>query len=117
MIGERSFGLQAEVFSSEPLAAWRYLSSLTSTRQSSRILGPNSGVMLNTPSLTITGSAVDPLSGMDAVTCNGTAAKMTSVIFSCELPLKRGTTEIQIEATDRAGNAAASAITVHRLSE
>ncbi len=82
-----------------------------------RILGPNSGVMLNTPSLTITGSAVDPLSGMDAVACNGTAAKMTSVIFTCELPVKRGTTEIQIQATDRAGNVAASAITVHRVSD
>ena len=81
-----------------------------------RILGPNSGVILNTPSLTITGSAVDPLSGMDAVTCNGTVAKMTSVIFTCEIPVKRGTTEVQIQATDKAGNASDSAITVHRLS-
>ncbi len=82
-----------------------------------RILGPNNGVVLNAPSLTITGSAVDRLSGLDAVTCNGTAAEIISVIFTCELPLERGTTEIQIQATDKAGNVAASPITVHRLSE
>ena len=51
------------------------------------------------------------------MTCNGTSAKMTSVIFTCELSLKRGTTEIQIQATDEAGNLADSALTVHRLSE
>ena len=43
--------------------------------------------------------------------------KMTSVIFTCEVPLERGATEIQIQATDRAGNATASTITVHRVSE
>ena len=82
-----------------------------------RILGPNSGVTLNASSVTITGSAVDPLSGLDAVMCNGTVGKMTSVIFTCEVPLERGATEIQIQATDRAGNATASTITVHRVSE
>ena len=82
-----------------------------------RILGPNSGVTLNSPSLTITGSSVDPLSGMGAVTCNGIEAQMASVIFTCELPLELGTTEIQIQARDKAGNVADSAVTVHRLSE
>ena len=55
-----------------------------------RILGPNSGVTLNNPSVTVTGSAVDPLSGLGAVACNKTSAKMTSVIFTCELPPEAG---------------------------
>jgi len=42
---------------------------------------------------------------------------MTSGIFTCELTLQLGTTKIQIQATNKAGNVADSAITVHRISE
>ena len=82
-----------------------------------RILGPNSGVTLNTPMLTVIGSAIDPLSGLETVTCNGNTADMTSAIFTCELALKQGTNEITIQGSDLAGNVASATLRVHRSAE
>ena len=51
------------------------------------------------------GVASDALSGLDTVSCNGTAASLSASAFLCEVPLS-GHTPVTIIATDVAGNEA-----------
>jgi hypothetical protein len=64
------------------------------------------------PSLDVTGTVTDALSGVDQVTCNGTSASRSGNSYSCTLTLTEGDNTINVSATDWAGNTAQSSANV-----
>jgi uncharacterized Zn-binding protein involved in type VI secretion len=86
--------------------------SIDKTPPSLAIASPADGTFLRASSVTVTGSAADALSGTENVLCNGTPASLSGSEFSCAVALVEGTNSILVEALDRAGNPASSAITV-----
>jgi uncharacterized repeat protein (TIGR01451 family) len=68
------------------------------------ILTPAAGSTVATSAVLLQGTAQDATSGLDAVTCNGTAAALDGSAFSCPLTLAVGANTIAVRAVDRAGN-------------
>jgi hypothetical protein len=65
---------------------------------------PLPGTALEDSPALITGVVNETLSGVAAVTCNGTNATLSSSSFTCNVPLETGPNNIQILASDVAGN-------------
>ncbi|HEY4633426.1 MAG TPA: PKD domain-containing protein, partial [Candidatus Limnocylindrales bacterium] len=60
----------------------------------------------------VAGRVSDALSGVLDVTCNNVAAASTPDGFTCEVTLPPGSSTIEVQARDRAGNAAAASVSV-----
>jgi RHS repeat-associated protein len=65
--------------------------------------------------LTVRGSVVDPISGLASATCAGLPGAIDGLNFSCTIPLPLGTSTIEVEAKDRAGNAGKASVRVTRV--
>jgi hypothetical protein len=76
------------------------------------ITSPISGTVVSGSLLPLFGTVSDSLSGVSAVTCNGTAAAVSGTLFSCDLSLAVGANSISVQATDVAGNTSSSSLTV-----
>jgi len=79
-------------------------------------LTPAPGSTLAALQTTISGSVMDALSGITAVTCGGQAATLAAGTFSCAVTLLDGGNDVVILATDAAGNSATTSVhyTVNR---
>lgn len=73
---------------------------------------PEPGARVADPELAIAGSASDALSGLAGVSCDGVAAELAGDAFSCAVALDEGESTIVVEARDRAGNLATTALPV-----
>jgi hypothetical protein len=60
--------------------------------------------------VTIVGTADEPTSGIDALTCEGLPAELSGNSFSCSVKLAAGGNEVVIAAMDRAGNRASTSL-------
>lgn len=70
---------------------------------------PNgSTISLSTVSIGLNGSESDNLSGVSAVTCNGSPAAISGANFTCTVLLTQGPNSISVQATDVAGNVSSS---------
>ena len=76
------------------------------------ILTPAPGSTLSTSAALLQGTAQDATSGLEAVTCNGAAAAVTGNSFSCALTLAAGANTVTVRATDRAGNATTTPVSL-----
>ncbi len=76
------------------------------------ITSPSDGSAASSAMQPVTGSVSDASSGVSSVTCNGTAAPLSSGSFSCNISLNVGVNLLMVRATDAAGNIAASYIHV-----
>jgi Glucodextranase, domain B/IPT/TIG domain/Bacterial Ig-like domain (group 2)/Kelch motif/Galactose oxidase, central domain len=74
------------------------------------ITSPTDGTGFSSSGITISGTAVDSLSGLASVSCNGTVVPVTSGSFSCNISLNVGVNLVVIQATDTAGNMAGSTL-------
>src|SRR5882724_2009507 len=86
--------------------------NIDKTQPSVKITSPADGSIVTTAKLDVTGTATDPLSGVAKVSCNGSAAVLTSSAFSCNVILVNGLNTISAQATDVAGNVATANIKV-----
>jgi len=73
------------------------------------ITSPANGATFASSSVAVTGAVSDALSGVAAVTCDGTAAIVQSGSFSCSVALSAGSNTITAQATDVAGNTSSAA--------
>ena len=69
------------------------------------VLTPAAGSTVSTSAVLLQGTAQDATSGLDTVTCNGAAATISGMTFSCALTLAVGANTVAVRAIDRAGNA------------
>jgi len=77
------------------------------------VTSPLDGATVADPSLSITGSVSDSLSGVTGVTCNATAANfLPDAKFACTVELGGGATTLAVKATDAAGNSSTKNLTV-----
>lgn len=82
---------------------------------------PSDGELSPEPEVNLTGTVADALSGVQTVTCNTSNATVEAVIneagdvpvFACSLPLLVGSSLIQVQATDIAGNVTTTILTIH----
>jgi ligand-binding sensor domain-containing protein len=78
-----------------------------------KILSPQDGAVVDSDSITVTGSVSDDGSGVDKVMINSQKLKIdNSDSFSADITLYEGENTITVVATDKAGNKTAKAITV-----
>lgn len=66
------------------------------------------GTTVFTPSITLSGTATDTLSGIASATCNGAPATVGGDAFECVASLTPGMNTVQAEAIDLAGNSSLS---------
>jgi hypothetical protein len=85
--------------------------NLDKTPPSVAITSPATGITVNTPSLAVSGTTTDALSGVASVTCQGKPATLSASTFSCTVTLASGPNIITVQATDKAGNTAVATIT------
>jgi RHS repeat-associated protein len=76
------------------------------------ITSPANGATVNPPSLTVSGTATDLLSGVASVSCQGAAATLSGSNFSCVVPIVAGPNSIVVQAIDAAGNMAQATVSV-----
>ena len=76
---------------------------------------PLPGTALEDSPAVIEGVIDETLSGLAAVTCNGTNATLSSSSFTCNAPLETGQNNIQILASDVAGNSSQTGLMVTYL--
>lgn len=76
------------------------------------VSSPADNAYLNTPAITVTGTASDSISWVNAVTVNGIGAAISGESYSDGLQLSEGPNAITATATDAAGNTGNSSITV-----
>ncbi len=88
--------------------------SLDKTLPVVSIASPANGstIALSTPSIGISGSVSDGVSGVASVTCNGTPAAISGSTFTCTVTLVSGSNSISVQATDVAGNTSTSPLTL-----
>jgi RHS repeat-associated protein len=67
---------------------------------------PANGTSTTSPTISVSGTVSDALSGVAGVSCNGTAATVSGGTFTCVVPLVAGDNGISATATDVAGNSA-----------
>ncbi len=77
-----------------------------------RIVSPSDGAVLNTRTLTVTGTATDPDGLVTAVTVNDVAASLGDGTFGAAIELVEGQNTITATAVDGAGNTGMASITV-----
>ncbi|HLQ51179.1 MAG TPA: Ig-like domain-containing protein, partial [Terriglobales bacterium] len=77
------------------------------------ITSPANGATVTTPTLSLTGTVSDALSGVTAVSCNGATATITNTSFSCPLSLVSGQNQITVLASDLAGNTTTAGETIN----
>ena len=68
------------------------------------ITAPAEGATVATPTVAVSGSVSDALSGIAAVNCNGVAGSVSGNAFTCSLPFEDGLRSVVVAATDKAGN-------------
>ena len=88
--------------------------SLDKTAPTVAINSPANGSSFTSSPVRATGTAMDGLSGIATVLCNGSPASLSASAFSCDVSLTDGPNTITVEATDVAGNTGSSSITVNR---
>ena len=88
------------------------LVSLDKTPPAVSISSPVTGAIVNTSTVSVSGSVSDSLSGLAKVTCNGLAATITGSSFTCSQSLAAGTNTISVQAIDVAGNSTSATTTV-----
>lgn len=71
----------------------------------------NTGTTVYVPSVTLSGTASDALSGVNNATCNGAPATVISGALSCIVSLTPGSNTIEAVVTDRAGNSKSASLT------
>jgi hypothetical protein len=76
------------------------------------ITTPLQGQFLGASPVTVQGTVDDPLSGVATVTCGGATATLSNSSFSCNVSLVSGQNTLSIAATDLAGNAGSSSLSV-----
>jgi pimeloyl-ACP methyl ester carboxylesterase len=69
------------------------------------------GTTVFTPSVAVTGTASDALSGIATATCNGSPAVVSAGALSCTASLTPGPNTVEAVVTDRAGNSSTSSQT------
>ena len=74
------------------------------------VAAPSAGATLFNPQTTVSGTAADLTSAISSITCNGAAAQVKAVDFSCSLTLVTGANTITIRAVDNAGNVATATV-------
>lgn len=79
------------------------------------VTSPSDGSSVSTSTASIAGTVSDTLSGVASVQCNGIAAALSSGSFLCQLSLNPGLNQIQIMATDLAGNQADGTLNITSL--
>src|SRR3989442_718351 len=67
------------------------------------LISPANGATIYTSPIAVTGTVSDSLSGLAAITCNGTPATVAGTSFSCRVTLTLGANSIIAKATDLAG--------------
>lgn len=72
------------------------------------ISAPSNGITVFNSPVRISGLVSDTLSGVSSVTCNGTAASLSSGSYICNVALTSGSNTVQVQAADAAGNVANS---------
>lgn len=75
-------------------------------------LVPADGTVVPDPEVVVSATIVDSLSGVQAVTCNGSEATPVGTDHACTVPLAEGPNVIEIEATDACGNSSLATLTV-----
>jgi hypothetical protein len=88
--------------------------NIDKTPPSLAVSSPVNGASVSGPSLTVTGTVTDALSGVagSSLSCNGVPASVTGASFSCIVPLVSGLNNLSVTATDVAGNTATKSLTV-----
>ena len=86
--------------------------SIDSTPPVISIASPASGSTMTNSLLTVSGSVSDAGSGVATVACDGTVVSLNSGAFTCNLTLNSGTNQVQVMATDVAGNSANTSLNV-----
>jgi len=69
---------------------------------------PTDGSVFSATPTALSGTVADSLSGISSLTCNGVAVTLSGGGFSCNISLNVGVNLIAVQATDVAGNVAAS---------
>jgi len=85
---------------------------LDKTAPSLAITVPATNATTTSADLAVSGTVSDALSGIAIVTCNGTAATVTTGAFTCTVTLIAGDNTITVIATDIAGNPTTATILV-----
>lgn len=78
--------------------------NLDQTPPSVSITSPADGTVFTSASVPVSGSVGDALSGIAAVSCNGTPAVVSLGTFNCTVQITQGSLGILVKATDAAGN-------------
>ena len=78
--------------------------NLDKTSPSVTILSPSSGATIEDSPVMVQGTINETLSGIAAITCNGTPAILSGSSFTCNVSLVTGQNNIQTAAMDVAGN-------------
>lgn len=86
--------------------------NLDKTPPTLSITAPANGSAANLPSVTVTGTASDSLSGPSSVTCAGVPATVSGSSFTCLAPIVQGPNSLSVQATDVAGNTAQTTVSV-----
>jgi len=68
------------------------------------VSGPSAGTTISSSPVGIGGTAIDGLSGLGAVACEGAPASLNGSAFSCSVALTEGMNAVEVSATDVAGN-------------
>jgi RHS repeat-associated protein len=76
------------------------------------VASPVNGSTVATPSLQLSGSVSDALSGIASVSCNSTATLVQAGSFTCSVGLTSGANTITVSSTDVAGNTATKLVSV-----
>lgn len=77
------------------------------------ISSPANGTTVSASPVTVTGTITETLSGVGNIGCNGNPATLAGATFTCSVPLTEGANTIIVDATDAAGNAGSSTISVN----
>lgn len=75
-------------------------------------VSPRAGAVVSTQTVTATGTATPPLSGIASATCNGQPAQVSGATFTCDVALSPGENLITGAITNLAGLTATMAIRV-----
>jgi alpha-tubulin suppressor-like RCC1 family protein len=78
------------------------------------LTGPEDGATVSSPSISISGTASDALSGLATVRCNDAPATVSNGVVACDVPLRPGRNAIVIQASDIAGHSSSVGVTVFR---
>lgn len=76
------------------------------------VSSPTNGATVTSPYVTITGTVTDTLSGPSVVLCGGIPASLTGTTFSCTISLSVVSNPVEIRATDVAGNAVMTSLSL-----